>query len=87
MVGCEQSFAEISNSGNASLLFILLCLLDISAIAKTVLRRVGTPRKCWNELREIEEVLPSQSRLMLSLLAIIYSEVMLDEAIPSLVTL
>jgi len=86
MVGCEQSFAEMSNSGDASLLLVLLCSLDVSTIAKTVLRRAGTPRKCWNELGEVEEVLPSQSGLNPSLLAIICSEVKLDEAISALVT-
>jgi len=86
MVGREQSFAEMSHSGDASLLLVLLCFLDVSAITKTVLRRAGTPRKCWNELGEVGEVLPSQSGVSPSLLAIICCEVKLDEAISALVT-
>jgi len=86
MVGCGQPFAEMSNSGDASLLLVLLCFLHVSAIAKTVLRRAGTPRKCWNELGEVEEVLPLQSGLSPSFLAIIISDAKLDEAISALVT-
>ena len=84
-VGCEQSFAEMSNSGDASLLLVLLCFLDVSAIAKTVLRRAGSSRKCWHELGEVAEMLPSHSGLSPSLLMIICSEAKLDEAISALV--
>lgn len=74
------------NSDDACLLLVLLCFLDVSAIAKGVLKRAGVPHKCWNELGEVEEMLPSQSELCASLLEIMCSEAKLDEAIAALAT-
>ena len=82
----EQSIAKMPKSDDACLLLVLLCFLDVSVIAKGVLKRAGITRKCWNELGEVEEVLPSQSGLCAGLLEVICSEAKLDEAIAALAT-
>ena len=76
-----------NNSGNPTLLLVLLSFLDSSQLTKDVLHRGGTSRKRWSECGEIEEVTAIQAGLVHEVVALLSNNMELDSALTKLLAI